>query len=178
MNGRPQAGSVTGFARSGSIPEPAAKLSIEECGWQNVAELVENLREEDRTEITRYTGTGPVSGITEAVKRSVWSLTVRLDDEILAMIGVVCSGGLLAGYGAAWCMTTELVWEHRRRFWFLSRFYLAKMRELVPNLIVDVDEDYRGAVVWLRRLGFEFTETHEVNGYRFVRGRIGQWAQQ
>lgn len=139
-----------------------------------VNDLSENMRLEDRREVTKFRADMSVLDIVvDAVQRSTWCYCLTADDEVVAIWGIVIPG-LMAGTGYPWALTTDLVEDYRARrvVMWLSRQYLDRMRHEAPVLVAMVDEEHVKAVRWLQWLGFSTDEESVVNGSVFRKATI------
>lgn len=126
----------------------------------DIVELAENLREGDKLELERETGsTDYLRVITEAVKRSPESFVmVDAYGRVVALFGCSPVGALVSPYGAPWCLGTDQLFKQASALMLVSRRYIHECRLKFPALVNYVDAENDLSIKFLAALGFHFDE--------------------
>lgn len=120
----------------------------------DIANLVADIRPDDRAEILASTGfDDPLGAVSMAVLASAETWVAEDRSGLVCMFGIV-PGTLLTGTGRPWMMAT-----HRLDRWpvalnKLVKGYLGRMLKEFPHLENWVDGRNVRHVAWLKRLGF------------------------
>lgn len=120
----------------------------------DAAELVLNLRDQDRAECLAAGTTDILAAIEHGIRTSTLCWTARVDGELVCIFGVAPVGTLLDPRGACWMLGTPLVPKHRRMLQVLTPRYIAQMLEAFPHLLNQVHAKNTVATRWLRKMGF------------------------
>ena len=122
----------------------------------HVPELVRNLREADRREMTCL-GFLPRRVVWRSYKGSIMRRTCMIDDQVGAMWGV--SGTIADRVARPWLLTTPLVEAAYSEIGLkIAREELNKMLEAFGHLQNYVDASYTKAIRLLKILGFEIQQ--------------------
>ena len=157
------------------VSETAVYHEVREVTSVLMWDLVDNMRLQDRREVTRqYPNLSVAEIVSDAVDNSVFCACATVGGKVMAIWGLVIPQ-LLGSYAFPWCLTTDLVAvpAHRRNVILLSRFYVRKMLEFAPILVAHVDADHVLAARWLRWLGFDTSQEITVNGFKFRQAVTG-----
>ena len=120
----------------------------------DIAELVDNLRDQDVDELVAagYHDFGEI--IAESIARSDWVVSATVGGRLACVFGVSRAGGLLTAYGVPWMLGTPLVASNRRALARLAPRYIHEMLRSYPTLRNLVHARNSVALGWLRHVGF------------------------
>lgn len=141
----------------------------------DIAHIAEHLRAADRDELRAAKGEGvdfhDALGMSVLRSSHVW---IAADAEPVAVFGVA-PVSILEGIGSPWFLSTPAAYKHPRALVVEGKRYLARMREVYPNLVNYVDERNEQSIRWLKRIGFTVhpAEPYGVAGRPFHRFTIG-----
>jgi len=130
-----------------------ATISLHPATPDDARELAGSMREQDAREV-RATGYEPEAALLTSMRVSAEAWTVRCDDVIMCMWGVV-DIDLLDGVATPWLLTSPLVERHQKTFVKLAIKTVNELRLRYRLLVNTVDARHVMAVRWLRRMGFE-----------------------
>jgi hypothetical protein len=122
--------------------------------WPLIERMASNMRERDTLECMRGWGNTPLKALKLSVELSDYSRALVLDDEPLAMWGMV-KGTPTVGDGYPWMLSANGIERHKRLLLRGSKIFLDEMLSICPKLSARVDAEYPEAVRWLKWLGFE-----------------------
>jgi len=116
------------------------------------------MREDDRLEIQAASSETPAAAILQGLKISNYLSVASVDDDVLAIFGLVKTD-ILTGKGVPWALGTDHVVKHYREFAKQSKIVVNQMLEICPRL-----ENYCWAgsslsINWLKWLGFRFDDS-------------------
>lgn len=117
--------------------------------------IAPRLRLEDVLEIRRAGLISPLQVVKGSLEMSLDAWVWLVDGEPAAIFGV--AGNTIDREAMIWLLTSDLVTQHKKTFWKLSRDIVRLMSEAHPNLGGYCDARYAASVRWLRRLGFTLT---------------------
>ncbi len=124
----------------------------------DIAELIADLRPEDRDEGEAMLGPDFRAAVPAMLRRSNMAWTARrADGAMVAMFGIV-PVSLLPGIGCPWMLGTPLVARHARTLVRMAPRVVALMLAHFPRLENYVDARNRLAIGWLRRMGFKLDD--------------------
>lgn len=147
------------------------KCVVEEATNDDLEYVVENLRDEDRAEITAFIGSGEVAGaIRDSFQESVMSWCLRFKEAPTVLAGVVAPGGKI---GRPWLVATKDFTYRvpvRRHLALVSRTYLEEILKRFDFLFNWVSLGNAYTISWLSWLGFFLSPEYSVvrNGMHFV----------
>lgn len=123
---------------------------------EEIAELAENLREQDRAECLAGGVTDYADAIRDGVTHSALCWTGLVGGKVACIFGVR-PVTLLGSTGIPWLLGTPLVARHARVFMRNSRPYIAQMLRAYPHLTNFVHAPNHQAVGWLKHMGFSLS---------------------
>lgn len=142
----------------------AAVVRLEVARLAHVHLIAAGMRPADRAEVLASDGLRPSACLRRNLQASEFARTAFVDDEALAMLGVVLAeGGEVA---VPWMLTTDAVERWPMAFWRACKDGLRQMREHYPVLVQFIDARHERALSWARRLGFE---QHEAVPHGFAK---------
>lgn len=117
----------------------------------------------------RAFGQSPHEALTEAVERSLWSLTGLEDGVPQAIMGVV-PRNMIEGHGIPWMLGTDRIYARPVALIRLGKAVIAEMRSSFTMLENFVSVENTRAMKFLKHFGWEFSdETYLIGGVEFVR---------
>lgn len=120
---------------------------------EHIAELVANMREEDRAEVEAF-GDDPMEALEGSVARSVEAWTAQADGRVIGIFGLA-PPTVLSDMAVPWLLTTKDMPYHKREFLVRSRQIVNDWQSRYGLLVNYVDMRYEKALRWLKWLGFE-----------------------
>lgn len=118
-------------------------------------EIADNMRPADREEVLAL---GIYTDIFHALKNSVamspHCVVFTADSQPLCVMGVA-QNSLFEDGGSPWMLGTVALSQHNRSLMDIAPRYIRVMRGLYPSMENYVHAKNKGAVRWLRVLGFE-----------------------
>ena len=81
-----------------------------------------------------------------------------LDGQIVALWGVFPLS-VLTGIGYPWLFASESFGRHRRAALLVGRAAAREMLRVFPRLVGTVDNDFHGAVIYAKHLGFAVSQS-------------------
>lgn len=140
----------------------SAVIKIVPATAAHIAELKQNLRPEDATEILRF-GVTIQHALWYSYRRSLVRKTALIDGAVAACWG--CHGVFMGNTAVPWLMTTHEVKKvSPLRF---ARFYqheVLQMLRMFPKLENYVDSEYSAAIRLLEIIGFKVNEPEMLQG--------------
>lgn len=124
----------------------------------DIASLKNNLRSTTVDEIWALHHYTPEQSLFYSLTNSVFSFSILVDGEVLAMGGILRPKELLAKRAALWFLTSQKLDKVERSFLRQCRTFMQKMLEIYPVLYNYVDVRNRPAILWLKWIGAEFGE--------------------
>lgn len=121
----------------------------------DAVELSVLMREEDRAEVAAAVGWDAEEATRRGLADSVECWTMRAEDDLLAMYGVVDLGGKI---GLGWLLSADAVEENARAFWLACKRELPALLERWDVLYNAIDCRHAKALRWAEHLGFELFE--------------------
>lgn len=118
--------------------------------------LAVEMREKDAAELQKL-GLEPLQALYECVAASQRSY-VAVDKGIPFAAWGLARYSLATGCGGPWLLTGRGIEKHKRLLLAGSRYFVERMLEDCPRLVVMVDAEYKEALRWLRWLGFRLDE--------------------
>lgn len=131
-------------------------FEIREATLEDMAELAEKMRAEDRAEVLSSGSFTAADAVIESVEATTDPRSLFINGELAVMYGVVPGPTNLIGrrVGVPWVLTTDVVTRNPKAF-------VKASRQILPDLFLDkdilvnyVDDRYTSSVRWLRMLGF------------------------
>ena len=117
--------------------------------------LKHNMRKQDVEEIWLSHHYTPEQAMDFTIQKTIFSLTVRIQDRPVVMFGV--NGETVLGdKGVVWMLATPEIDKIKLRFMRHSRQYIDMMMEFYPYLYNFVHVKNRVSIAWLRKLGAKF----------------------
>lgn len=132
----------------------------------DVFELKDNLRAEDIQEC-QAGGFTPAQALINGFTQSDECYSAKVNGKTEAMFGV-CSQNQPEGIGVIWYLGSDETMRHPIAMVRDSRKYIDGWLKKYKMLWNVVDERNTTHISWLKHLGFIFTTTVIVNGYRFI----------
>lgn len=130
----------------------------------DIDELEQNLRIEDRREIKALTGgeLDPFFCLIESFRTSqeCWVVKTKRDNRVVFIYG--CNNGLV------WAMATPLINKHKIRILKHTKEEVERLLSTYSLLYNIVDSRNLVHLNWLSYAGFEFGESHMINGVKFI----------
>ena len=125
--------------------------------------LAPNLREADKRELQAATGKDQLYSLMHGFHASNPCYTILSpdDESIIGMCGVVPQNEVL---GVAWCVFTDDVMKHKRKFLTESVKIMDQFNDNWPILTNCVDERNTLHVAWLQSIGAVFVKRHKKFG--------------
>jgi len=126
-------------------------VEVEEA---HVQLLAATMRDEDAAEVMASHGFMPEAAVRDSVARSVQSVAVVADGELLCLMGLAHAerpGGSIA---IPWCLSTKTVDRKRRAFLVGTHVVVEAMAKQNRVLFQMVDARYEKALRWVKLLGF------------------------
>jgi hypothetical protein len=134
---------------------------------EHVAQMLPNVRRDDRYEVMAATGL-PVDDILgRCVKNAEMAWAGMVDDEVACIFGVT-GASLLSETGYPWLIGTDLIEQHAKPFLRRNRKMVGVMIERYPILKNYVDARNIKAIQWLRWLGFTINPPEPFGMYRML----------
>lgn len=128
--------------------------SAREC---HIDELVANMRQLDRQELTAASGPDLHDTLIKSLAFS-YAPGAAFDDKGLMCIFGALPGKLMGDEAAPWLVGTDRLTLHPSALNRGTRSYLGKVRQLFPKLFNYVDARNLPSIRWLRRMGFQIDE--------------------
>lgn len=151
-------------------------VTIRPATEEDLALLVENIRDIDRTEAEAVAGMPIEQAVAEAARRSIRTRAGYVDGRLVAVWGMGMRT-VLSRDGMPWLLATKVLEEDRaaRRAMVLhSRSELDALSEGFTKFWNMVHSHNRIAIRWLQWLGFEFGDGDiDVSGHPFRYFRKG-----
>lgn len=129
--------------------------------------LEDRLRETDKRELSAVSDRSYKEILDEAVAISHMSWAVWRLGKVQALFGVADVYGDRE-YGSIWLLTSDDIYNYRKRFMREARHYVARMHRDYPVLGNFVDDRNRTSQAWLRRLGFQPGPSQYFRGHSFT----------
>lgn len=120
---------------------------------EHIAELVANMREEDRAEVEAI-GDSPLEAIERSVMDSAVAGAWTVDGEAQALFGLA-TPVVLGQMAMPWILTGKGVPAHRKTFFATARRIIEGWAQEYPLLVNYVDSRYKQAIRFSKHLGFE-----------------------
>ena len=134
----------------------------------HIAVVAQNMRAIDRKECAAF-GQSPHNALTEAVDRSLWSLTALEDGVPHAIMGVV-PRNMMEGHGIPWFLGSERVYDRPIALIRFGKAVIAEMRRSFATLENFVSTENKQAIRFLQHFGWDISqETYSIGGVEFVR---------
>lgn len=128
----------------------------------DVIELAQNLRKEDREEILASSGKEPFEALLAGYLYCHYCKSIMEGDSCIGMFGV---GHIDNGVGKVWfLMSNKLLQKYKIKFIRESKKWLAEMHQSYPLLFNYVHEKNEVHVRWLKWMGFTFINRHKAFG--------------
>lgn len=125
--------------------------------WEDVLELSNTMRPEDRLEIYRQNHFTPFEAVDNSVNNSAISRTALINGKVAAIYGIVPQ--LVLGRSAwVWMLSSPEIEKAPVEFVKQTRAFFDEMLEIYPVLENWVDASYTRAIKWLKLCGAEFDE--------------------
>lgn len=137
------------------LPGPAVSYEITPTQRHHVAELGQNLRVADLSEVESVGMTGQ-RALWRSYRAAYYTATAIVDGEVAAVWGV--GGSPLSRIGRPWLLTSPAVEKVRLAFVREARYEVGKMLTMFPEMRGFVDSRYKGALRLLQTLGFDLSE--------------------
>lgn len=136
--------------------------------------VAENMRAEDRAEVMASNGLHPLPALQKSTEMSAWKVTLKIDDEILGIIGLVATNDEMLGI--PWMLGTHNVKKRAKSFMRVMPTVLGVMKQFNPVLINYVHAENKPAIRFLKQLDFKLEDEPEPTGidgalfYKFTMG--------
>lgn len=113
--------------------------------------LARTMRKADALEVRRSCGLEPLAVLQKSMEASGGtSGALLLNGELAAIYGIVVTQEL----AIPWLLTSDVVERHKRAFFRTAKTVVDLWASEHPVLLQMVDDEYKGAQVFLERLGF------------------------
>jgi hypothetical protein len=119
----------------------------------HIFELARNMRPDDLEECRQAGYATALEAVSESVKASKECRACTVDDQVLAIYGVI-EQSILTGSGQLWLLTTNLVESHKKTFVLYSKLVLLLMKQRWRSLVVPIGAEHKGALRLAHRYGF------------------------
>jgi hypothetical protein len=116
--------------------------------------IAPRLRSADALEIQRSLGEPGLAVLLRSVEASERSGVVLFDGEPACAYGLV-RPDVIGPFAVPWLLTTDVVERHRFTFFRIAKAVVDLWAEENPVLFQMVDDEYEGAKLFLRKLGFQ-----------------------
>jgi hypothetical protein len=153
---------------------PVQGVEVRTANIRDCLELGPNLRIEDKSEVMAVAGLDPTTGLLQSFTGSNECLTVVLEGDPIAMLGVGhCALG--DDIGMIWMLASPKLFEVTQAFIRHSKRFIETLGGPYTILMNYVDCRNTGHIRWLRWCGFTFIAKHDDFGvgklpfYEFVR---------
>jgi len=130
-----------------------SQWSVNVAHPSHVARIANRIRAIDAAEC-RAVGHTPKQALRSSLKASTFALTIMLDGQPVAMLGVV-PYSVLEGIGSPWLLGTDDVLKGARQFLTVGPRVVTAMQREWPKLQNYVGAENRQALRVLKRLGFD-----------------------
>ena len=168
-----------GLAKVPVHAEPVLRsYTIEPTQVSHIYELVDTLRDQDRSEILNL-GFGVKKALWRAYRNSIMCKTALVADKVAAIwgLGIGLRAGVspLSDLGVPWLHTSAAIESVPFSFVRVAKAELAAMLKLRPHLESFVAADYAQAIKFLKLLGFavEKAEPVGLDGALYCRFHMG-----
>jgi len=145
-------------------------MEVREPAGSDLVALAALMRDEDHEEAIRAGFNSGIHALSESIKMSDLSYVAIIDDEPVAVWGLVL-GPMMSLTGSAWLLTGTGIERNKLTFLKTARRVIAEFSRRCPaGLFAFIDADYCKAVRWAEWLGFEVAPPapHQVTGRPFV----------
>jgi hypothetical protein len=145
-------------------------MEVREPTPSDVLTLGALMRDADHEETVRAGFDSGIDALIESIKMSDLIYIAVVDDEPVAMWGLVL-GPMMSLTGAAWLLTGTGIERYKMTFLKTARRVIAGFSERCPNgLFAFIDAEYDKAIRWAEWLGFEVSPPvpHPTTGKPFV----------
>lgn len=129
------------------------RVGIVPATMDHAMHVATHARPEDVAELWACSHATPLHAIKRGMRSSSMTFAGLIDDEPIAVFGVV-PASLLTGIGCPWMVATPELERVHKTLLRCSRVGLAAMAEVYPHLVNFVDARNDKAIRWLRWLGF------------------------
>jgi hypothetical protein len=129
--------------------------------FEDLSELIENLRDEDRAEIIASHGGEKIAVLYSFINSRICETAFNGDGEVVCVYGIQVIGETLA---CPWMLSTDKLPEVAFAFLRGSKKWITRMNESYCFLMNVVDANYTTSLRWLSFLGFEVTQAIESYG--------------
>ena len=138
-------------------------VEIRGVGPADVILLCDNMRDIDLLECKAMSDKEPFPAILEAIAKSERTLCAYADGDLVAIWGIG-KMGMFSRSGSPWMLCTPRVYDKqvRRQFLRRSREEFSSLTRGFSRLSNVVHKDNALSIRWLKWLGFDFPEGHEV----------------
>lgn len=145
-----------------------ARVEVVDTLPEHIRELADNVSPAD-IEMAKRIGIKPMKGLWKSYRRSLYSRTMLINGEILAIWGLV--GVCLGGKGYPWLITSPVAEEYPFKIAFRYRQELKEMLQYFPVLVEIADTKHEKSLRMLKLMGFTFGEMmpYGKNGELFIR---------
>jgi hypothetical protein len=117
--------------------------------------LALRMRAADALEAKRSSGLGPLDVLLRSCEASDGGGgTLLIGGEIAALYGLV-KDDIISHVAVPWLLTSDVVERHRLTFLRIAKVVVDRWSEKNPVLVQMVDDQYEGAKIFLRALGFK-----------------------
>jgi len=129
-----------------------------------------NMREVDVQEVNKSSGLKPYHALCESVRRSKYSTVVLIDDEPVAVFGIV-ELSLLGSLGVPWMLATPSISKDIKLFMMETKKALSVIFGMYEQLYNYVDIENRNAIRWLKWIGFDIQDPkpYGIKGHLFCK---------
>jgi hypothetical protein len=132
------------------------KVEIKAATTEDARVVAMSLRAPDEVEVHLLTGKPAVEAIEQSLEDSSVSFVGYIDDEPVAVLGLA---HLSDDVGIPWMLGTPSLDKSARHWLKVADEWVEAMQGWYPVLTNIVHNKNTKSIRWLKRLGFEFTDT-------------------
>lgn len=131
-------------------------ITIKPTRFEDLSELITNMRKEDRAEVLSSHGDVNLGVIESFIHSKICETVFNTNGDVVCVYGLQVLGEALA---CPWMLSTHHLPKVSRAFLRGSKEWANKVNETYPILMNVVDADYTVAVRWLAFVGFKCIRT-------------------